>query len=60
MRSGLDIDEWIVKMMHTDPKACNVYEDPINFGYRVSRPAILARDIDEYEYLFDQRAFIPA
>ncbi|AGC36199.1 hypothetical protein B7L88_gp089 [Rhizobium phage RHEph10] len=59
MRSGLEIQEWIINMLQVDPRICSVNEDPINLGYRVTRPAIIAGDIDEYEFLFDQRDFIP-
>ncbi|QIG69055.1 hypothetical protein EVB77_021 [Rhizobium phage RHph_N1_10] len=59
LRGGVDLDFWIINELGLDPKDCTVLRDPMNMGYRVTRPAIIASDIDEYEFLFDRPEFIP-
>ncbi|QIG69223.1 hypothetical protein EVB78_021 [Rhizobium phage RHph_N1_15] len=59
LRGGVDLDFWIINELGLDPKDCSVVRDHANMGYRVTRPAIIASDIDEYEFLFDRPEFIP-
>jgi hypothetical protein len=59
LTKSASIQQIIADECGIDPKVCEIAEDYYRDGYRVSYPMIRARDLDEYEFLFDLVEFEP-
>jgi hypothetical protein len=58
-RNNWTLEQFIAHQFGVDPSKCWIEEQPMRDAVRVSWPMIVVESLDQYEYLFDQRCFVP-